>query len=36
MKDDLVYYMGIDIDVVWETIERDIPILDEMIHKIEF
>ena len=31
MKDDLAY-----IDVVWETIERDIPILDEMIHKIEF
>ena len=31
MKDDLVY-----IDVVWKTIESDIPILDEMIHKVKF
>ena len=36
MRDKLIHdYMGVDIDVVWKTIESDIPILDEMIHKIE-
>lgn len=36
MRDKLIHdYMGVDIDVIWKTIETDIPILYEMIKKIE-
>ena len=36
MRDKLIHdYMGVDIDVVWKTIETDIPILYEMIIKIK-
>ncbi len=36
MRDKLIHdYMGVDIDVVWKTIESDIPIVHEMIKKIE-
>ncbi|MCK5170388.1 MAG: DUF86 domain-containing protein [Bacteroidales bacterium] len=36
MRDKLIHdYMGVDIDVVWKTIESDIILLDEMIHKVK-
>jgi len=37
MRDKLIHdYLGVDIEVIWKTIESDIPALDEMIRKIEF
>lgn len=36
MRDKLIHdYMGVDIDVVWKTIEVDIPYLNTLLKKIE-
>ena len=36
MRDKLIHnYMGVDIDVLWKTIEIDIPILFKMIKSID-
>lgn len=36
MRDKLIHdYMGVDIDVVWKTIENDIPIIDKLIKNIK-
>ena len=36
MRDKLIHdYMGIDTDVIWKTINTDIPQLESMIRKIE-
>ena len=36
MRDKLIHdYMGVDIDVVWKTIEADIPTLKKLISGIE-
>jgi uncharacterized protein with HEPN domain len=35
MRDKLIHdYLGVDISVVWKTIEIDLPLLKEMISKI--
>lgn len=35
MRDKLIHnYLGVDIDAVWETIERDIPTLKSTVKKI--
>jgi len=37
MRDKLIHdYMGVDVDVVWKTIEIDIPYLNSLLQKIEF
>lgn len=37
MRDKLIHdYLGTDIDVVWKTIEKDIPELEKLIRKIAF
>lgn len=36
MRDKLIHdYMGVEIDVVWKTIELDIPFLDKLLKDIE-
>jgi uncharacterized protein with HEPN domain len=36
MRDKLIHdYMGVDIDVIWQTIETDIPELLELMQKIK-
>lgn len=36
MRDKLVHdYMGVDIQVVWNTIEKDIPFLEDLLTKID-
>jgi len=36
MRDKLIHdYMGVDIDVVWKTIQSDIPYLNTLLKKIE-
>jgi len=36
MRDKLIHhYIGVDIDVVWKTIEVDIPILEKLLQKIK-
>lgn len=36
MRDKLIHdYMGVEIDVVWKTIELDIPDLDKLLKDIE-
>ncbi|KAF5035498.1 hypothetical protein DSECCO2_584950 [anaerobic digester metagenome] len=35
MRDKLIHdYFGVDVDVVWKTIQEDIPLLKELIGKI--
>ncbi len=35
MRDKLIHdYMGVDIDVIWKTIEQDIPFLESLIKEI--
>jgi uncharacterized protein with HEPN domain len=37
MRDKLIHdYLGVDIYVIWKTIELDLPLLKEMISKIDF
>ena len=37
MRDKLIHdYMGVDTDVVWKTIEQDIPLLESLMRKINF
>lgn len=36
MRDKLIHdYMGVDIQVVWNTIEKDIPFLEDLLKKID-
>ena len=36
MRDKLIHdYMGVDTDVLWKTIEKDIPMLESTIRKIK-
>jgi len=36
MRDKLIHdYMGVDSDVLWKTIEKDIPLLESTIRKIK-
>lgn len=36
MRDKLIHdYMGVDTDVLWKTIEKDIPLLESTIRKIK-
>lgn len=36
MRDKLIHdYMGVDVDVIWKTIETDIPYLEALLKKIE-
>lgn len=36
MRDKLIHdYMGTDVDVIWKTIEKDIPFLQSLIKKIK-
>ena len=36
MRDKLIHdYLGVDVTVVWETINQDIPILEKFIREIE-
>jgi uncharacterized protein with HEPN domain len=36
MRDKLIHdYLGVDFDVVWETIKKDIPALEKLIKEIE-
>jgi len=36
MRNKLIHdYMGVDVDVVWLTIEKDIPALKSFLEKIE-
>ena len=36
MRDKLIHdYMGVDVDVIWRTIETDIPYLEALLKKIE-
>jgi uncharacterized protein with HEPN domain len=35
MRDKLIHdYLGVDVDVIWETIQDDIPLLKEFLNKI--
>jgi uncharacterized protein with HEPN domain len=35
MRDKLIHdYIGVDIDVIWKTIEDDLPILENLLEKI--
>ena len=35
MRDKLIHdYFGVDIDVVWDTVQRDIPALKKQIEKV--
>jgi len=35
MRDNLIHdYLDVDLDVVWKTIEVDLPLLKELISKI--
>lgn len=37
MRDKLIHdYMGVDTDVVWQTIELDLPELDRLLKQIEY
>ena len=37
MRDKLIHdYMGVDVDVVWRTIELDIPELEALLRRIDF
>lgn len=36
MRDKLIHdYMGVDTEVVWKTIEKDIPLLESLLRNIE-
>jgi uncharacterized protein with HEPN domain len=36
MRDKLIHdYIGVDVDVVWKTIKKDIPDLEKLISEIE-
>jgi len=36
MRDKLIHdYLGVDIDVIWETIEQDLPVLHKALKKID-
>ena len=36
MRDKLIHhYMGVDVEVIWETIQKDIPMLEELLGKID-
>jgi uncharacterized protein with HEPN domain len=36
MRDKLIHdYLGVDVDVVWNTIKKDIPILEKLISEID-
>ena len=36
MRDKLIHdYIGVDVDVVWKTIKKDIPDLEKLINEIE-
>lgn len=36
MRDKLIHdYIGVDVDVVWKTIKKDIPALEKLIREIE-
>ena len=35
MRDKLIHdYLGVDVDVIWETIQNDIPILERLLKKV--
>lgn len=37
MRDKLIHdYLGVDTDVIWETIRQDIPLLEKLLKKINF
>ena len=35
MRDKLIHdYLGVDVNVIWETVQDDIPLLKEFLYKI--
>jgi len=35
MRDKLIHdYLGVDLDAVWETVERDIPLLEDQLREV--
>ena len=35
MRDKLIHdYLGVDVEVIWETVQQDIPVLEKLLNKI--